>query len=978
VSSTLIIVESPAKARTIERFLGKSYVVASSIGHIRDLPSRTAEIPAAYRDKPWSRIGVDIDNGFSPLYVVPASKKAQVKKLKELARAADAIYLATDEDREGEAIAWHLKEVLKPKVPVKRMVFHEITKRAIDHALQAPRDLDERLVDAQEARRILDRLFGYEVSPVLWRKVRPRLSAGRVQSVATRLVVEREQRRMAFKSADYWSVGAELQAGAGGRFNADLQEVAGRRLAIGRHFDPATGELSAAAKADAVFRLDEGGAEALQQALRETPFVVVDVQEKPFTQRPHPPFITSTLQQEAGRKLGYTAQRTMRVAQRLYERGYITYMRTDSTTLSQQALNAARKQVVELFGADFRPDQPRSYSKKVKGAQEAHEAIRPAGDAFRTPEALRSELDAEEQRLYELIWKRTLASQMKDATGQRTQVRIRAAVSAASLPGERHDLAGDALFSASGKVITFPGYLRAYVEGADDPEAELEDKEKLLPPLKLNEQLEARALEARQHATQPPARYTEASLVKELEERGIGRPSTYATIIQTIQDRGYVWKQGSALVPTLTAFAVVSLLTRHFEALVDYEFTARMESDLDAISSGDKEATPWLELFYFGQQGRREKVVQSAKQNTKKKASTKAKEVGQRAKSAAQKQAPAAATQASGTTELVHDLTLEEHGLHGLIGSGVEQIDAREVCSLEIGATQEGEPLTARVGRYGPYIQVGDTDRRVNIADDLLLDELDAEEALRLLRQADVANRELGTDPESGKTVYLKSGSFGPYVQLGDPELTPKGNIKKGTKPKMASLWPSMSPEKLKLEQALKLLSYPRSLGKHPESGGEITVQDGKFGPYMQMSLPDGKRDTRSLENHEQLETLDLAGAVELFAKPRQARRRQAAEPLAQLGESPVTKQQIEVRDGRFGPYVTDGQVNATIPRGRDPQKVSFADALELIAAREQRMRDDGKDPRAPKKTSRRKRPSGASSRASKKSAKKKSSKKAT
>ncbi|MBK8481924.1 MAG: type I DNA topoisomerase [Proteobacteria bacterium] len=945
MAQPLIIVESPAKARTIARLLGSGYVVASSVGHIRDLPSRTAEIPSAHRGKPWARTGVDVENDFKPLYVVPSEKAAQVKRLKDLLKQASVVYLATDEDREGEAIAWHLVEVLKPKVPVRRMVFHEITKRAVEQALRTPREVDRDLVEAQEARRILDRLYGYEVSPVLWRKIRPGLSAGRVQSVAVRLVVTREERRLAFKSGAYCSVALTLRDQAperqGGTVVAELQEVAGRRVAAGRHFAPSTGELTESARAEQVLLLDESAAKGLAAALQGRRSTVLEVQRKPFVQRPHPPFITSTLQQEAGRKLGFPAQRTMRAAQRLYESGYITYMRTDSTTLSSEALQAARQVVTELFGADYLPAEARLYTTKVKGAQEAHEAIRPAGEVFRTPESLRGELDPEAARLYELIWKRAVASQMKDAVGERTQVRIRATVAADDLPAPQRALAGDALLAVSGQVLRFAGYLRAYVEGSDDPEAELEDKERVLPPLVEGDPLMAEAAEVRQHVTQPPARYTEASLVKELEERGIGRPSTYASIIQTIQERGYVWKQGSALVPTLTAFAVVRLLQSYFEDLVDYEFTARMENELDAIGRGEQPSTPWLSRFYYGEDGPRPSPVVA---------------IDATAKRGARKPRPVAPAPGEASPEVKRPAALQprarlaEVGLMGLTGSGVEQIDAREVCALPLGTLADGQALAARVGRYGPYLQVGDTDRRVSLADDVSLDALDLAAAERMLQQAEQSNRVLGVDPTSGKTVYIKSGSYGPYVQLDDPKLTPKGNVKKGSKPKMVSVWPTMRPETLTLDEALLLLSFPRILGKHPDTGLEVSVQDGRYGPYVSMVTPEGRLETRSLTGHEQLLAIALDEAVALLAQPRQPSQREARNAvLARLGDSPTTNTPIEVRNGRFGPYVTDGQVNASVPRTRDPAKLTLDEALELLAVREQRLREQGVDPRAPR-----------------------------
>jgi DNA topoisomerase I len=906
VGKALIIVESPAKAKTIAKYLGKDYIVESSIGHIRDLPSSANEIPAAYRKKPWARTGVDVENGFKPLYVVPAEKKAQVKKLKDLLEDADSLYLATDEDREGEAIAWHLKEVLDPQVPTKRMVFHEITEKAIKTALKSPRDIDEKLVDAQEARRILDRLYGYEVSPILWRKVAPRLSAGRVQSVATRLCVERERLRIAFRSGDYWSVSADLAkrisvVGAPPRIKSELVEVAHKRIAVGKDFDPNSGRLSDAAR-ERVVLLDEAKARHLEAELAKTTFTVAEVTKKPFVERPPPPFITSSLQMEANKKLRFTAQRTMRNAQRLYESGFITYMRTDSTTLSEQALSAARAQIEELYGKENLPDAPRAYATKAKGAQEAHEAIRPAGESFRTPESLRGELDDDQFKLYDLIWKRTVASQMKDAAGERTQVRFKATVPTLAGPDA---FGGECLLQASGKIITFPGFLRAYVEGADDPDAELEDQERVLPPVAEGDVLDPEKVAAERHSTQPPARYTEASLVKELEERGIGRPSTYASIIGTIQDRGYVFKKGNALVPTFTAFAVINLLEQHFKELVDYAFTATMESDLDAISEGEKKATPWLKRFFFGG-GSASKVPTSAK-----------------------------------------DAPLTEIGLKAKVSGGIDDIDPRGICEMPLGHTEAGELVAARVGRYGPYIQIGDTDRRANIPEDTAPDELTVERALELLQQASDANRVIGKDPASGKPIYVKTGRYGPYVQLGEMELNEKGKPK-GDKPRMASLWPGMTVKELSLDQALQVLSFPKSLGAHPQNGADITVHDGKFGPYIQM-LGEAVKETRSLTSREQMTTLTLEEAVAILAQPRQPRgRQQQQQPVASLGTSPITQQPVTVRQGRFGAYVTDGVVNATIPSSRDPARLSLDDALELIAQREQRLREQGIDARAP------------------------------
>jgi len=876
----LIIVESPAKARTISRFLGSDYVVESSIGHIRDLPPSAAEIPKKYKKESWARLGIDVDNDFAPLYIVPNSKKEQVKKLKAKLKQASELYLATDEDREGEAIAWHLVEVLKPKVPVKRLVFHEITNRAIDTALAEPRDIDQRLVAAQETRRILDRLVGYEVSPVLWRKLRPKLSAGRVQSVATRLIVAREEARMRFVESAFCGIEATLKGKEEQRsFSARLAEVDGRKVAVGKDFDQETGELKSKALV-----LDSGQAKALASELTDAPFEVTDVTEKPFTNRPYPPFMTSTLQQEAGRKLRFNARRTMRTAQSLYENGYITYMRTDSLTLSGEALWAARHQVEELYGVEYLPDQPRVYRSKSKSAQEAHEAIRPAGRRFRTPGELKSSLDADQMKLYELIWKRTLASQMKDATGVRTQVRIEA-------PTEEQ---GIATFTTSGKVITFSGFLRAYVAGSDDPKAEVPDQEKILPKLTQGQGLTVEGLEPTSHTTQPPARYTEASLVKELEARGIGRPSTYASIIQTIQDRGYVWHKGQALVPTFTAFAVVRL-ERNLPDLVDYDFTARMEDELDGIARGEHEAAPWLHDFYFGisdpDNGRRQ---------------------------------------------------IMRMGLHALVATS-DDIDPREASRITIGETEEGERVAVRVGRYGPYVQIGDSELRASVPDDLPPDELTFDRALEMIDKAAEGDRAIGNDPETGKPIYVKEGRFGPYVQLGDREDG-------GDKPKMASLWKSMSPDAVTLEQAIMLLSFPREIGKHPETGDAITAQDGRYGPYLKAGS-----ETRSLDNQEQLATITLDEAVAKLKEPKKGRGRGAAAVIADLGAHPESGDAIQVKTGRFGPYVTDGTVNATVPKGTDPEKVDLEQGLELLAKREAKLRAQGKDPRAKKKTRRKK-----------------------
>ena len=890
----LVIVESPAKARTIGQFLGPNYVVESSIGHIRDLPSSAAQIPKQYKKQSWARLGVNIENDFEPLYVVPPDKKPQVTKLRKLLKDADELYLGTDEDREGEAIAWHLLEVLKPKVPVKRMVFHEITREAIEDALANPREVDEELVEAQETRRILDRLVGYEVSPVLWRKVKPRLSAGRVQSVAVRLIVERERQRMRFHSAGYWDVEATLRTRDGREESVRTRmiELDGKRLAVGRDFDPETGQLT---DASAVALLDEPAATGVATAVESVPFTVTDVQERPYTQKAPAPFITSTLQQEASRKLRYSAQRTMQVAQRLYENGYITYMRTDSTNLSTQAVSAARRQASEMYGPEYVPEQPRVYASSTRGAQEAHEAVRPAGDIFRTPASLRGELDADALRLYELVWKRTVASQMKDANGVRTQVRHEADT------GER----GPATFQTSGKVIIFPGFLRAYVEGSDDPDAALDDQERILPPLQTGQQLDPTATEAKGHETQPPSRWTEASLIRELEERGIGRPSTYASILQTIQDRGYAWKKGSALVPTFIAFAVTRLLEEHFPDLVDYDFTRRMEDCLDDIADGERDGRPWLHAFYFGDEN-----------------------------------APA-------------DDPMGHEGLHGTISSGWEAIDARAVSSVPLGQDDEGREVAVRVGRYGAYIQAGDDGPRADLPEDIEPDAVDLAHAKELLQQEALGDQPLGDDPETGEAIYLKTGRFGPYVQRGeDPERDEKGKIPKDApKPRRSSLWPGITMEAITLDQALELLIFPKVVGTHPKSELEITAQDGPNGPYIKMG-----DESRSLEDHEQMRKLTLLEAIAILAEPRRRRgQRTSQQVLAEVGKHPDSDAPITVRNGRFGPYVTDGVVNASLPKGRDPKNIDLQDALDLIAAREERMRAEGKDPRAPKaKTARR------------------------
>ncbi|WP_435228491.1 type I DNA topoisomerase [Streptomyces sp. Tue6028] len=885
----LVIVESPAKAKTIKGYLGPGYVVEASVGHIRDLPNGAAEVPEKYTGE-VRRLGVDVEHDFQPIYVVNADKKAQVKKLKDLLKDSDELFLATDEDREGEAIAWHLLEVLKPKVPVKRMVFHEITKEAIREAVANPRDLNKRMVDAQETRRILDRLYGYEVSPVLWKKVMPRLSAGRVQSVATRLVVERERERIAFRSAEYWDLTGTFGTGRAGdpsdpsTLVARLATVDGKRVAQGRDFD-SLGQLKSAN----TLHLDEANARALAAALENTEFSVRSVESKPYRRSPYAPFRTTTLQQEASRKLGFGAKATMQVAQKLYENGFITYMRTDSTTLSDTAVTAARAQVTQLYGADYLPAQPRVYAGKVKNAQEAHEAIRPSGDRFRTP--AETGLTGDQFKLYELIWKRTVASQMKDATGNSVTVKI----------GGRAADGRDAEFSASGKTITFHGFLKAYVEGADDPNAELDDRERRLPQVNQGDPLSAEEITVDGHATKPPARYTEASLVKELEEREIGRPSTYASIIGTILDRGYVFKKGTALVPSFLSFAVVNLLEKHFGRLVDYDFTAKMEDDLDRIARGEAQAVPWLKRFYFGEGD-----------------ATGAAEAGN-----------GDGDHLGGLKELVTDLGA---------------IDAREVSSFPV-----GNDIVLRVGRYGPYIERGEKDaenhQRADIPEDLAPDELSVELAEELLAKPS-GDFELGADPVSGHQIVAKDGRYGPYVTEVLPEGTPKTG-KNAVKPRTASLFKSMSLDTVTLEDALRLMSLPRVVGADAE-GVEITAQNGRYGPYLKKGT-----DSRSLQSEDQLFTITLEEALEIYSQPKQRGRAAAKPPLKELGEDPVSGKPVVVKDGRFGPYVTDGETNATLRSGDSVEDITPERGYELLAEK----RAKGPAKKTAKKTAAKKAP---------------------
>ena len=865
-----MIVESPTKANKIASFLGDGYVVQSSRGHIRDLPTGAAEVPTKYKGEKWARTGVNVDNGFEAIYVVSPEKRATLRSLKDALAGADELLLATDGDREGEAIAWHLLQELKPKVPAKRMVFHEITASAIAEAVAHPRDLDEDLVDAQETRRILDCLYGYEVSPVLWKKVMPRLSAGRVQSVATRLIVDRERERIAFRSASYWDLDAILDAGPEAEpplFPARLTWVGERRVAQGRDFDN-RGSLIAKDR-DQLVLLDEGQAKALADSLRSATFEVDRVESKPYTRRPYPPFRTTTLQQEAGRKLGFTAQRTMSVAQELYEAGFITYMRTDSITLSSAAIAAARQQVRQLFGVDYLPDQPRLYTSKVKNAQEAHEAIRPAGETFLTPAQTR--LTGDQYRLYELIWMRTIASQMKDAEGFSITVKINARPS----DGE------SCTFVASGRTITFHGFLKAYVESVEETDGHTDDEQTRLPHLTAGQSLHPESVTASGHETRPPARYTEPSLVAKLEELEIGRPSTYATIIRTITARDYVFKKGTALVPTWLAFAVTRLLEEHFPRLVDYAFTAEMEEVLDEIANGQAERLRVLTDFYFGD-GNRE-------------------------------------------------------GLHRLV-TELGEIDARKLSTFEIhdpDALETGAPkIVVRVGRFGTYVE-DEEGRRANVADDLPPDELTIDLARELLAKPVGEERELGLDPDTSHMIVARNGRFGPYVTEILEEDAPKG-----TKPRTGSLFASMSLDTVTLEQALELMSLPRAIGKDVD-GVEITAQNGRYGPYLKKGT-----DSRSLESEDQIFTITLEEVQAIYAQPKQRGRAAAKPPLKDLGVDPASGRPMIIKEGRFGAYVTDGEVNATLRRGDDIETITSERAAELLAEK----RAKGPAPKKPAK----------------------------
>ena len=867
MAAALVIVESPAKANTIARYLGSGYVVESSIGHVRDLPQNAADVPKAYKDQPWARLGIDVDHGFKPLYVVSPDKRKQITKLRKLLATADVLYLATDEDREGEAIAWHLQQVLKPpkRIDVKRMVFHEITAPAIRAAIEAPRDIDRRLVDSQEARRILDRLYGYEVSPVLWKKIQPRLSAGRVQSVATRIVVERERERMAFVAAEYWSltatfaVAGEAAAGGPGEFDAALVSVDERPVATGASFDRG-GRL----KNDTAIRLDEAAARTLIAVLSDTSFTVRSVEKKPYRRRPAAPFMTSTLQQEASRKLRMSATVAMRTAQSLYEKGYVTYMRTDSTTLSNAAYGAARDIIRDRYGDRYLPAAPRRYAKKVKNAQEAHEAIRPAGDRFRPPDEVRRMVPRQEAALYDLIWKRTVASQMTDTVGSTVHVRV----------GGTAGDGRDAEFAAAGTTITHDGFRRVYSEGTDERSAADArpdgDQERQLPALAEGDAVDSRAIEPAGHATQPPARFTEASLVRQLETLGVGRPSTYATIMTTIQDRGYVWKKGTALVPTFTAFSVVNLLERHFADLVDYAFTARMEDDLDNIATGDERVLPWLSRFYFG-------------------------------------------ADADGNGD---------PGLKAMVSDRLGDIDARAVNSVEIGGDGNGDGVVVRVGRYGTYLQRGEA--RANVPEPIAPDELTLERALELIRTPS-ADRVLGADPDSGLPVIVRAGRFGPYVQLGEADGAAK------EKPKTASLLASMSLETVTLEDALKVLSLPRVVGIAAD-GTPVSAHHGRYGPYIKKGA-----DNRTLESEDLLFTITLEQCEQILAQPKRRRSQAAKPPLKELGRDPATDRPMVIKEGRFGPYVTDGETNASLRTGDAVETITAERAAELLLLRRER-----------------------------------------
>jgi len=852
-----VIVESPTKARTISRFLPPGYQVEASMGHVRDLPSSAAEIPDEVRKERWSRLGVNVEEGFKPIYVVSPGKREVVRRLKAALKQADEVYIATDEDREGESIGWHLVEVLEPRVPVRRMVFHEITADAIRGALENTRDIDLDLVDAQETRRVLDRLVGYELSPLLWRKIAPRLSAGRVQSVAVRLLVMRERERLDFVAAQYWDLTARL-ASRGAPFTAELTHVAADRVAQGRDFDPATGRLRAGAKG--VVLLGEAAARSLASAAEDAAWRVLEVEEKEQSRSPAPPFTTSTLQQEASRKLGLSARETMRVAQSLYENGYITYMRTDSVHLSTEALTAARDAISRRYGAEYLPDGPRRYRQRARGAQEAHEAIRPAGTQMRTADE--HGLRGVEARLYDLIWKRTVASQMKEARLKLVTARVEARLGdaaplAAALGGELPAGQEPTLgFRAAGRTVVFPGFFRAYVEGSDDPEAALDDRDQPLPPLAQGAALDCLAVEAAGHETKPPARYTDASLVKVLEAEGIGRPSTYASIIDTIQTRGYARKVGQQLVPTFTAFATTALLERQFRRLVDTEFTAGMESVLDDIAAGERPSDTYLRDFYLGDEGIVKRVEQA-----------------------------------------------------------MEDIDARAISTV---TAAKWEPYVVRVGRYGPYVE-GELDGELKTASlpgDVAPADLTREDLERYLREGNLGDVEVATEPETGEPVLLKRGPFGPYLQLGRGEGAEK--------PKRVSLPPGVEPHDVSPEMALRLIALPSPLGEHPE-GGTVDVGIGRFGPYVRHG-----RTYASIPKDRFVLDVTLPEALELLQK----KTARGGGALRELGVDERTGEVVDVREGRYGPYVKRGKLNASLPKDVSPEEVTLEQALALLDAR--------------------------------------------
>lgn len=876
---TLVIVESPTKARTITKFLGKAYVVKASNGHIRDLPNNASEIPPKFKKEPWARMGVNIENDFEPLYVVPPNKKDQVKELRQAIRTADRIYFATDEDREGESISWHLLQALKPRIPVKRLVFHEITEEAIRHSLDSARDIDHNLVRAQETRRVVDRLFGYEVSPLLWRKMAPRLSAGRVQSVAVRLLVERERARMRFTGASFWGMKAVF-AKNGETFEADLAHVGGKRVVIGKDFDPDSGKLKNVKNAAL---LDADAARALEQQVRGAEVRVSSVEEKPYATQPQAPFTTSTLQQEANRKLRFSARHTMGVAQQLYENGFITYMRTDSTMLSDEAKAAARSLVEREFGAEYLSEKVRYYRTQLKTAQEAHEAIRPAGAEFRSAQEVRRMLGLEAAKLYEMIWRRTAASQMRDARGTNSAVTIDA---------------GEARFRATGKTIEFAGFLKAYAAGAESREAQPGGKERILPAMAEGDTLECLSTEAAERRTQPPARFTEGSLIRELERLGIGRPSTWSATVDLVLSRSYAFKKSGALIPTFTAVAVVGLLEDHFTHLMNYAFTAKLEDQLDAIANGKLTGLDYLKSFYYGN---------------------------------------------------------GHAGLQALVSAGAEGIDPRIVCSVPIGKTEQGAAVEVRIGRYGPFLSDGEI--RATLPDMIAPDELTPAKAAALLEAARRGPEPIGADPQTGLPVYLKNGRFGAYVQLG------KGSGEE--KPKMTSLPSSKKPEEVDLDYALKLLAFPRALGRHPEDKKDVLAAIGRFGPYVKWgkeirSIPADKGD---------LPEITLEQALDLLRQPRTWRRR--VETLKEVGKHPITGKDLVVRSGSFGPYVTDGETNASLPRGLKPEELALEDAVGLLQARADRLAADAaaktprrrpakRKPAAKKKAAPKKKPAAA------------------